>query len=102
MKRYEMFWNDREARARTDGKWVRYDDARAVIHGLQALLNERDAEIDGMREALSAAVRPLESRLASVAGHIPFTDHPEAYHAEAGKLRRLIARITCEFKVRPA
>jgi len=42
MKRYEMFWNDQEARERTEGKWVRYDDARAVIDGLQALLNERD------------------------------------------------------------
>lgn len=32
-----------------DGEWVRYEDAQAVIDGLQALLNERDEEIDALR-----------------------------------------------------
>lgn len=52
MKRYEMFWNDHIARLRADGKWVRYEDARAVINSLQALLNERDQQLDVLKESL--------------------------------------------------
>lgn len=33
-----------------EGGFVYYADARAVIDGLQALLNERDAELDRHRE----------------------------------------------------
>lgn len=51
MKRFDVQWT---ATCGTfsempGGKWVRYDEARAVIDGLQALLNERDAELDRLR-----------------------------------------------------
>lgn len=61
MKRYEMLWNDQEARERTDGKWVEYDDARAVIDGLQALLNERDAELDNFKAYSAEQTRKIEA-----------------------------------------
>lgn len=48
MKRYKVVGGVVSTDA---GGWVRYDDARAVIDGLQALLNERDAEIDRLRGA---------------------------------------------------
>lgn len=50
MKRYDQDWGTGAGEYQAaDGEWVRYDDARAVIDGLQALLNERDAEIDRLR-----------------------------------------------------
>lgn len=52
MKRFDVQWTTACGifSEMPDGKWVCYDDARAVIDGLQALLNERDAELDHRRE----------------------------------------------------
>ena len=48
MKRYE--WQDGgDACEHSEGPWVRYDDARAVIDGLQALLNERDEKLGNFK-----------------------------------------------------
>lgn len=44
MKRFAKHWAD-EMPEHPQGHWVRYDDARAVIDGLQALLNERDEKL---------------------------------------------------------
>jgi len=48
MKRFAKHWAD-EMPEHPQGHWVRYDDARAIIDSLQALLNERDAELDRLR-----------------------------------------------------
>ena len=50
MKRFEHDEQTGRFRECDCGDWVRYDDARAVIDGLQALVNERDAELDRHRE----------------------------------------------------
>ncbi len=49
MKRHSIDWQARDLFEDPAGGWVEYDDARAVIDGLQALLNERDAELDNFK-----------------------------------------------------
>lgn len=53
MKRFEHDEQTGRFRECDCGDLVRYDDARAVIDGLQALLNERDAELDRLKAPLS-------------------------------------------------
>lgn len=84
MKRFD--WQDGgDACEHSDGDWVRYDDARAVIDGLQALLNERDAEIDRLAASLTewqAAAREREALLVKLESLKPAFDLVfEAYNA---------------------
>lgn len=56
MKRYKIVGGVVNAGS---GEWVRYEDARAVIDGLQALLNERDAEIDMLKHDIGSYLETL-------------------------------------------
>lgn len=53
MKRHSIDWQARDLFEDPAGGWVEYDDARAVIDGLQALLNERDEKLARYAEFLA-------------------------------------------------
>lgn len=54
MKRHNLLWTGAVCED-PSGKWVQYEDARAVIDGLQAMLDERDELTDAYSTAIAAS-----------------------------------------------